>query len=131
MNNGNFAIYKGREYKASGRGNKIALYSNAEDVKKGFTKCLLGDKYELVLDREEVDSYFSRNCICNYKDDDFLIISENEKQYLFFNSVGVPYQRIYQQSGFKGSHYHGEQRNKQSRPGAGYSTYNLTGISRD
>jgi len=85
MNNGNFAIYKGREYKASGRGNKIALYSNAEDVKKGFTKCLLGDKYELVLDREEVDSYFSRNCICNYKDDDFLIISENEKQYLLLS----------------------------------------------
>lgn len=85
MNNGNFAIYKGIEYKASGRGNKLALYSNADDVKNGFTKCLLGDNYELVLDREEVDSYFSRNYVCNYKNDEFLIISENEKQYLLLS----------------------------------------------
>ncbi len=74
MENGIFAMYKGREFKANRRGNKILLISeDVKDIKKGFQLDSFSKTYELLVDKSELDNFYTKTLCCEYKGDTFII----------------------------------------------------------
>lgn len=84
--NGIYAIYKGKEYKANRRGNKIVLFSKeTEDIRKGFNLNLLTNTYELLVDRIEVEKYYTKTLYCKYRNDSFMIADETDTSVLLIS----------------------------------------------
>jgi hypothetical protein len=86
VGNGIFAIYKGREFKANRRGNKIVLISeDKNDNYMGFQYDPFSSTYELLLDKADLEKLYTKTLCCNYKGDTFVIADEKEDKYLLMS----------------------------------------------
>ena len=80
---GRFAIYKGKEYKASQKSGKIILYSKNEE--KGFVMNSTGTSYIKIVDKEEVERYYTKRMVGFYKTDFFEIIEDDWEKYTIYS----------------------------------------------
>jgi hypothetical protein len=86
MENGIFARYKGIEYKANRRGNKIILISeNEKEIDKGFQWDSISQVYVLLVDKSELDQFYTKTLCCNYAGDTFIIADEQGDNYLLIS----------------------------------------------
>lgn len=86
MGNGIFAVYKGNEYKAYKRGDKIILISeNENEINKGFHWDSISKVYVLLVDKSELDQFYTKTLSCDYEGDTFIIADEQGDDYLLIS----------------------------------------------
>lgn len=86
MGNGIFAIYKGIEYNANRRGDKIILISeNEEEINKGFHWDSISEVYVQLVDKSELDQFYTKTLSCDYRGDKFIIADEQGDDYLLIS----------------------------------------------
>ena len=79
---GKYAVYKGKEYKAFSKKQKIMLISEEKDsLKYGFKLNVFKNYYELEVSRDELDKYYSKQLYCTYKGHVLDIVYEDDKHY--------------------------------------------------
>jgi hypothetical protein len=92
MGNVTFAIYKGKEYSAGIREDKMIVLRSYDknDIQKGFIEKINGNRaiYVKYVKRKEIDEIFDRRTFAVYKGNTFEVVDENQEQILIVTMNG-------------------------------------------
>ncbi len=88
--NGQYAVYEGKEYRASSEGyNGLCLYGDEEDAEKGFKWDGIIKRYRKNVRKDEVEDFYQKRLRGTYLGREFDILAEDEEHYFLLCCSGI------------------------------------------